>query len=91
MKRRIAACALTLAALGVAGSTIVGAEPADQSPIGGHRAHPHHVHTGSGGCHDLDQHLFEPQQEGEARHRGLHQGALQGRVHHGTCVAGPHL
>ena len=89
MKRRITAG--VLAAMGIAVcASAAGAEPAEQSPIGGHRAHPHHIHTGNGGCVDMAQNLFEPAQEGEARHRGLHQGAIKGEVHHGTCAAGPH-
>ena len=90
MRRKIAAGVMALVGLGV-GASVAGAEPSPQSPIGGHRAHPHHIHTGNGGCHDLDQQLFEPAQAGESRHRGLHQGALEGEVHHGTCAAGPHL
>lgn len=89
MKRRIAAVLVAVATLGLA-SGLAGAEPSDQSPIGGHQAHPHHIHTGDGGCHDIDQNLFEPKQGGEARHRGLHQGAIQGQVHHGTCATGSH-
>ena len=89
MKRRVVAGAF-IAMLGF-GSGTAGAEPADQSPIGGHFAHAHHIHTGNGGCHDIDQNLFEPKQAGEERHRGLHQGALEGRVHHGTCANGSHV
>lgn len=88
MRRRILAGAIALAALG-GGATLAGADPAQQSPIDAHNRHPHHIHTGSG-CHDIDQQLFEPKQAGEARHRGLHQGAIQGQVHHGTCASGPH-
>lgn len=64
-----------LAPSGELGSELrASAEPAEESPIGGHRAHPHHVHTGNCGCIDLDQHLFEVAQ-GDARtavstHRG---------------------
>lgn len=88
MTRRIAAGVLAVVALGM-GSGLAGAEPADQSPIGGSFAHPHHIHTGNGECHDIDQNLFEPKQAGEARHRGLHQGALKGQVEHGTCATHP--
>ena len=87
MKLRIAAVVVAFGAFGV-GASLAGAEPADESPIDGHRAHPHHIHTGDGECKDLDQNLFEPAQEGERRHRGLHNGAVQsGRVHHGTCAS----
>ena len=90
MKRRITAAALVLFALGLgAGSTVAGAEPSSESPIGGDGAHVHHVHTGDG-CHDLDQHLFEPRQTSEERHRGLHQGAIKGQVHHGRCSGTSH-
>ena len=88
MTRRIAAGVLAVVALGM-GSGLAGAEPADQSPIGGSFAHTHHIHTGNGECHDIDQNLFEPKQAGEARHRGLHQGALNGQVGHGTCLTHP--
>ena len=88
MKRRIAAMVIAVGGLGI-GSGLAGAAPSDQSPIGGHQAHPHHIHTGDGGCHDIDQNLFEPKQSWETRHRGLHQGALKGQVHHSTCALHP--
>lgn len=87
MKRWVAAAVFC-------GGTVLGAfsmasaEPADQSPIGGDHAHPHHVHTGDGGCRDIDRNYFEPDPEG--RHRGLHRGAVEGEVHHGPCVGGQH-
>ena len=87
MKVRIAAVAIVFGTLGI-WSSVAGAGPSDESPIDGHRAHPHHIHTNNGECNDIDQQLFEPAQEGEARHRGLHNGALQsGHVHHGTCAS----
>ena len=50
------------------------AGPAAQSPVGGPNAHTHHVHTGNGGCVDIDRVRFElgPQ--------GLHQGVNQGEA-----------
>lgn len=86
--KRIIGFALAVAALG-AGSTLAGAQPAEQSPLDAHNRHPHHIHTGSG-CRDIDEQWFEPKQPGEDRHRGLHQGAIRGQVHHGTCASGPH-
>jgi hypothetical protein len=64
---------------------------APQSPVGGAGAHPHHVHTGNGGCVDIDSVLFEPAT------RGLHQGsnASGGPAlgpFHGPCAEPhPHL
>ena len=63
---------------------------APQSPVGGQFAHPHHVHTGNGGCVDIDSVLFEPDV------RGLHQGSnASGPTRgpfHGTCEEShPHL
>lgn len=61
------------------------ASPADPSPIGGTNAHTHHVHTGNGGCIDIDSVRFEPGP------RGLHHAAETqiGLDHdllwHGTC------
>lgn len=85
------------AGLALLGSLTVGsalaADPpaADQSPVGGNHAHPHHVHLGNGSCVNLDAVLFEP------AHHGLHQGAdassgpVQGPFH-GTCASPhPHL
>ena len=51
---------------------------ADRSPVGGMFAHSHHIHTGSG-CVDIARVLFEPD------HRGLHRGAEEGQLWHGTC------
>jgi len=82
MKRWIAAVAFS-GAMFLSGA-IASAQPADQSPIGGDGAHPHHVHTGNGECRDIDENTFEP------RDRGLHRGASEGEVHHGTCAAGQH-
>ena len=70
---------------------VANAQPAEQSPVGGQFAHPHHVHTGNGGCVDIDSVFFEPDT------RGLHQGsnASGGPAlgpFHGTCEEShPHL
>ncbi len=34
------------------------AQPADDAPVGT-GGHPHHVHTGDGGCHNIDSVLFD--------------------------------
>lgn len=53
---------------------------ADESPVGGEFAHTHHVHTGNGGCIDIDSVRFEP------AGRGLHRGVEEAEpLWHGTC------
>ncbi len=57
-----------------------------QPPIEGAGAHAHHVHTGNGGCVNIDTVLFNPED------RGLHQGANASGPNgpaHRTCEA-PH-
>lgn len=85
---RTIAAVFSAAALSLAGAPAALSAPAEQSPLGGPGSHTHHVHTGSGGCNDIDSVAFEP-----ADH-GLHQGASQsGAAHgpwHGTCAAHIH-
>ncbi len=82
MKRLI--LLVTVALLMVAFASVAQAQPAEQAPVGGAGAHPHHVHTGNGGCVDIDSVLFEPDSS------GLHQGSNASGFHtqgpfHGTC------
>lgn len=72
-------------AAGLLGSALLGAPPASASPpTGGPGAHTHHVHTGNGGCVDIDRVRFNPE------HRGLHHGSNSSGPHHGpwhgTCA-----
>ena len=82
---------VTVALLMTVFAGVAKAQPAEQAPVGGLFAHPHHVHTGNGGCVDINSVLFEPDV------RGLHQGsnASGGPAlgpFHGTCAeAHPHL
>ena len=73
---------VTVALLMTVFAGVANAQPAEQSPIGGDHAHPHHVHTPAG-CVDINQVLFEP------AGRGLHQGSNASGVHqgpwHGAC------
>lgn len=79
---------IALAAIGISAAAIAGPAQADppvsDQPLGPGFAHTHHVHTGQGGCVDIDSVYFM------VDHRGLHQGAnasrgpLQGPFH-GTC------
>jgi hypothetical protein len=60
------------------------ADPAEQSVVGGPGSHPHHVHTGNGGCVDINRVFFEVDD------RGLHRGADSSNEHesgpyHGPC------
>ena len=89
--RNVSAALVAAGALALAATPAALGDPAAQSPVGGPHAHPHHVHTGNGGCVNIDSVLFEPDT------RGLHQGSnasrgpLQGPFH-GTCAeAHPHL
>lgn len=78
-KRAAQAVALGLGSIALTlsmASTATGA--AEESPVGGQFAHSHHIHTGSG-CVDIAAVLFEP------THRGLHRGAEEGALWHGTC------
>jgi hypothetical protein len=59
---------VSVALLMTVGLGVANAQPAEQSPVGGTFAHPHHVHTPSG-CVDIDSVFFEP------AHRGLHGGS----------------
>lgn len=80
--RRLLVLALLAFTLAM-GSPALASAQADQSPIGGRFAHPHHVHLPTGECVDIDAVRFEPGT------RGLHQGAEKsGPAHgpiHGTC------
>ena len=71
--------AATLGASVLLAGGVAQAQPAEESPIGGTGAHPHHVQTGNGDCVAIDRLIFEPGA------RGLHRGALEGAPGHGTC------
>ena len=82
IKGLFGAVATMVMVLGLSG--VSGAAPAANSPVGGTGAHPHHVHTGNGGCVQIDSVLFEPAS------RGLHNGANASGGHergpfHGPC------
>ena len=69
---------------------VANADPAAQSPVGGPGAHPHHVHTGNGGCVDIDSVFFEP--AGRGLHRGSNASGPTRGPFHGTCAEShPHL
>ncbi len=61
------------------------AQPADDATVGP-GGHPHHVHTGDGGCHNLDSVLFEGGHDGRGLHLASFEsgGPSQGPWH-GTC------
>ena len=79
--RRTLAASVSLAFIGTA---LVAGPVAAHPPNQGEFLHSHHVHTGNGGCVDIDSVLFVPDT------RGLHQGSnasrgpLQGPFH-GSC------
>lgn len=86
--RRFPAALLAASALGLATAPAALTAPADQSPVGGATAHPHHVHTGNGECHNIDSVRFEIDD------RGMHRAAIEsGTEHgpwHGTCASHVH-
>lgn len=68
----------------IAATTLLVSAPVAQAgPPHGAGGHVHHVHTGDGGCVQLDEHTFLPES------RGLHQGAAESGfergVWHGPC------
>ncbi|WP_350279748.1 hypothetical protein [Kribbella sp. HUAS MG21] len=75
-------------AAGLLTAALSAAPAAAEPPIGGAGAHTHHVHTGDGGCIDIDSVAFNPD------HRGLHQGANSSGPDagpwHGTCASHQH-
>ena len=62
------------------------AAPADDSPVGGAFAHSHHIHTGNGGCVDIDSVLFEPGVRGLHRGTNNNIGLDHENLWHGTCA-----
>lgn len=73
---------VTVALLMALFTGMANAQPAEESPVGGPGAHPHHVKTGNGGCKDIDSVQFE------GGDRGLHRGSNEFGTHgpsHGTC------
>ncbi len=74
--------ALAAVAAGLLGTAVLAAPAVAEPPRGGPGQHTHHVHTGNGGCVDLDAVRFNPE------HRGLHRGANASGSNgpwHGTC------
>ena len=61
---------------------VANAQPAEESPVGGEGAHPHHVQTGNDGCVDIDSVKFERDDRG--LHRGSDSSGSRGPSH-GTC------
>ena len=84
--RRLLVLAM-LAVTIVLGSPALALAQAEQSPVGGPGAHPHHVHLPTGDCVDIDAVMFE----GAARglHRGAHESGADRGPFHGTCAM-PH-
>ena len=86
--RTFSTALLTAAAVSLAAAPVALPAPAQPSPLGGPTAHPHHVHTANGECHDIDSVRFEHDD------RGLHRGASEsGNAHgpwHGTCASHIH-
>ena len=86
--RRWIAAAITCVTLAVGGLVGVAGAVDEHAPHGGATSHPHHVHTGDGGCHDIDEVTFEHDS------RGLHRGAAESGVSHGpwhgTCASHVH-
>jgi hypothetical protein len=62
------------------------AAPADPSPVGGEFAHAHHIHTGNGGCVDIDSVFFEPDVTGLHRAANNNFELDLGMLWHGTCA-----
>ena len=81
MKRIMLLVAVALLMAVFAG--VAQAQPADQAPVGGQFAHPHHVHTGNGECVDINSVLFEPDVRG--LHEGSHASGEDQGPWHGRC------
>lgn len=81
---KLSTALLAAGALGLAGVPAASAVPAEQSPIGGPGAHPHHVHTGNGGCRDLAAPPMEPGARG--LHRASNESGPARGPFHGTCA-----
>lgn len=86
--RRLIAAPLACVALAIGGFVGVAGAVDEHAPHDGATSHPHHVHTGDGGCRDIDEVAFEHDS------RGLHRGASEsGASHgpwHGTCASHIH-
>ncbi len=83
--RRLLVFASLAFALALGSPALVSAQ-AEESPVGGATAHPHHIHTPAG-CKDINAVTFEIDD------RGLHRGATEsGTVHgpeHRSCQQHP--
>ena len=73
---------VTVALLMAVFTSVANAQPAEESPVGGEGAHPHHVNTGSG-CKDIDSVTFEPDDRG--LHRGSDESGPERGPFHGSC------
>lgn len=82
--RKLMAGALLVGALAFGAPAALAADPpaAEQSPLGGPGAHPHHVDTGSG-CVDINAVTFEPLTFG--LHRGANESGPDMGPWHGPC------
>ena len=81
---------VTVALLMTVFAGVAQAQPNDMAPVGGAGAHPHHVHTGNGGCVDINSVLFEPDTRG--LHRASNETGMEKGPFHGTCAeTHPHL
>lgn len=76
-RTRITTIALS-AALAMSGAT-----GALAAPPHGEGGHTHHVHTGNGGCVDVDAVAFTAEDRG--LHRGANASGFEQGIWHGTC------
>lgn len=73
-----------IATAAIAAATLLVSAPAAQAgPPHGDGGHIHHVHTGIGGCVQLDQHTFL--REARGLHRGAEESGFEQGVWHGPC------
>lgn len=77
-KLYVAGLAVVALSLGVTSTAVAGPPIGTEPP-----AHPHHVHTGNGGCVDIDSVLFVPADRG--LHRGSNSSGPDRGPFHGTC------
>lgn len=80
--RKLTSALIAIGAMGLAAVPAASAAPAEQSPVGGEHAHPHHVSTGQG-CRDLAAPPMEPGARG--LHRGSNESGPGRGPFHGTC------
>lgn len=61
----------------------------EHAPHGNQTSHPHHVHTGNGGCTDIDQVQFEADSMAGMHNAAIRSGNQRGPWH-GTCESHVH-